>query len=570
MGCEMSDRVEIYVKASALALLMPLVLVACGGGGSSSTGASPASSGGSTSTATAIMGDDALRLADQAAFGPTPALVAQISQQGSAWIDSQIQTPATGYPALTVVSPNPATGCPATLPAGNTCFRDNYSAFPIQRVFFQNALTGSDQLRQRVALAYSQIFVVSSVQIAPAYALREYEQMLLDDAFVNFRQVLQDVTLSPVMGAYLNMANNNKANPAKGISANENYAREVMQLFSIGVNQLNPDGSLVLQNGAPVPTYDQGTIEGFANLFTGWTYPTAPGAVAKPNNPDYFIGAMIPVDANHDINPKVLLDGKTLPANQTTQADLQQGLDIVFNHSNVGPFIGKQLIQFLVTSNPSPAYVARVTAVFNDDGTGTRGDMAAVIKAILLDPEARGSTIANSNYGKLREPVVDVVTILRALNGSSDGVYPIFAASSMGQPLFGPYTVFSFYPPTYPLPGSSTLLAPQFGILNTATALARLNFLNTLLYSANGIAPAANVPGATGTQIDLSQYQANAGDSNLLVSQFNTNVLHHTMSAGESAAIVPAVNAVVATDTLNRARAAAYLVLASPRYQITR
>jgi uncharacterized protein (DUF1800 family) len=561
----MDDRAQVCIKAGALAVVVPLVLVACGGGGGSS-----ASSSGSTSTATAIMGDDALRLGDQAAFGPTPTLVAQISQQGSAWIDGQIQVPATGYPALTTVSPNPAVGCPPTLPTGNTCFRDNYSAFPIQRVFFQNALTGSDQLRQRVAFAYSQIFVVSSVQIAPAYALREYQQMLLDDAFVNFRQILQDVTLSPVMGAYLNMANNNKANPAKGISANENYAREVMQLFSIGVNQLNPDGSLVLQNGTPVPTYGQGTIEGFANLFTGWTYPTAPGAAAKPNNPEYFIGAMIPVDANHDTTPKVLLDGKTLAANQTAQADLQQGLDMIFNHPNVGPFIGKQLIQFLVSSNPSPAYVARITAVFNDDGAGTRGNMAAVIKAILLDPEARGSTIADPNYGKLREPVVDVVAVLRALNGSSDGVYPISAANSMGQPLFGPYTVFSFYPPTYPLPGSSTLLAPQFGILNTATALARLNFLNNLLYSANGIAPAANVPGATGTQIDLSLYEASTADPNVLVSQFDANVLHHTMSAGESAAIVPAVNAVVGTDSLNRARAAAYLVLASPRYQITR
>jgi uncharacterized protein (DUF1800 family) len=563
MGWKMGDRAQISIKATALAVV-PLVLVACGGGGSS------APSSGSTSTATAIMGDDALRLADQAAFGPTPALVAQISQQGSVWIDSQIQAPATGYPALATVSPNPAVGCPPTLPAGNTCFRDNYSAFPIQRVFFQNALTGSDQLRQRVALAYSQIFVVSSVQIAPAYALREYQQMLLDDAFVDFRQILQDVTLSPVMGAYLNMANNNKANPAKGISANENYAREVMQLFSIGVNKLNPDGSLVLQSGAPVPTYDQGTIEGFANLFTGWTYPTAPGAAAKPNNPEYFIGAMVPVDANHDTTPKVLLDGKTLAANQTAQADLQQGLDMIFNHPNVGPFIGRQLIQFLVSSNPSPAYVARITAVFDDDGTGTRGNMAAVIKAVLLDPEARGSTIADPNYGKLREPVVDVVAVLRALNGSSDGVYPIAAANSMGQPLFGPYTVFSFYPPTYPLPGSSTLLAPQFGILNTATALARLNFLNNLLYSANGIAPAANVPAATGTRIDLSLYEANAADPNVLVSQFDANVLHHTISAGESAAIVPAVNAVAATDGLNRARAAAYLVLASPRYQITR
>jgi len=556
-------------KAIALARVAPLVLAACGGGGSS-TGSGSTGGGGGAPPPVVITGDDASRLADQAAFGPTSALVGQISRQGPAWIDSQIQTAATGYPALTAVSPNPAVGCPSSLPAGNTCRRDNYSAFPIQRVFFQNALTGPDQLRHRVALAYSQIFVVSSVQIAPAYALREYQQMLLDDAFVNFRQILQDVTLSPVMGAYLNMANNNKANPAKGISANENYAREVMQLFSIGVNKLNADGSLALQNGAPVATYDQGTIEGFANLFTGWTYPTAPGAVAKPNNPEYFIGAMVPIASNHDTSPKVVLDGKTLPGNQTAQADLQQGLDDIFNHPNVGPFIGKQLIQFLVTSNPSPAYVARITAVFNNDGSGARGNMAAVIKAILLDPEARGSTIANASYGKLREPVVDVVAVLRALNGTSDGVYPISATYNMGQPLFGPNTVFSFYPPTYPLPGSSTLLAPQFGVLNTATSLGQLNFLNSLLYSPNGIAPVANVPGATGTQVDFSLYQANAGDANALVAQFSADVLHHTMSAGESAAIVAAVNAIVATDSLNRSRAAAYLVFASPRYQITR
>jgi uncharacterized protein (DUF1800 family) len=564
----MSDRTQHPFRANALALLVPLLLVACGGGGGSTAPSTPP--GGGTPPPAAMTSDDAARLADQAAFGPTPTLVAQISQQGSAWIDTQLQTAATGYPALPVVSPNIAVGCPSTLPAGNTCARDNYSAFPIQRVFFQNALNGADQLRQRVALAYSQIFVVSSVQIAPAYALREYEQMLLDDAFVNLRQILQDVTLSPVMGAYLNMANNNKSNPAKGISPNENYAREVMQLFSIGVNQLNADGSLVLQNGAPVPTYDQGAIEGFASLFTGWTYPTAPGAVAKANNPQYYIGPMIAVDANHDTNPKVILGGKTLPANQTTQVDLQQGLDTIFDHPNVGPFIGKQMIQFLVTSNPSPAYVARITAVFNNDGTGARGNMAAVIKAILLDPEARGSSITDPSYGKLREPVVDVVAVLRAVNGSSDGVYPIAAANGMGQPLFGPNTVFSFYPPSYPLPGSSTLLAPQFGILNTATALSRLNFLNNLLYSANGIAPASNVPGATGTQIDLSSYEVNAGDANALIAQFDANVLHHTMPAAESAAIAPAVNAIAAADNLDRARAAAYLVLASPRYQITR
>jgi uncharacterized protein (DUF1800 family) len=566
-----SDLRQASTEASTLALVVTLMLAACGGGGgSASTGAGSSTTGGGAPAPMTITGDDAARLADQAAFGPTPALVAQISQQGSAWIDGQIASPATGYPALPVVDPNVAVGCPPTLPAGNTCARDNYSAFPIQRVFFQNALSGSDQLRQRVALAYSQIFVVSSVQIAPAYALREYQQMLLDDAFVNFRQLLEDVTLSPVMGAYLDMANNNKGNPAKGISPNENYAREVMQLFSIGVNRLNADGSPVLQNGAPVPTYDQGTVENFARVFTGWTYPTAPGAAARSNNPRYFIGKMMPVDSNHDTDPKTVLNAVTLAANQTAQADLQQGLDNIFNHANVGPFIGKQLIQFLVTSNPSPAYVARIATVFNNDGTGVRGNMAAVIKAILTDAEARGSTIADANYGKLREPAVEVVAVLRALHGSSDGVYPIAVARSMGQPLFGPNTVFSFYPPTYPLPASSTLLAPQFGILNTATALAQLNFLNSLLYSPNGIPPVANVPGATGTQVDLSLYEASAGDANALVSQFDANVLHHTISAGESAAIVPAVDVIAATDPLDRARAAAYLVFASPRYQITR
>jgi uncharacterized protein (DUF1800 family) len=496
--------------------------------------------------------------------------VAQINQQGSAWIDSQLQTPPTGFPTLPVVPANSGTGCPTTLPAGNTCHRDNYSAFPIQRAFFRNALSGPDQLRQRVALAYSQIFVISSVQVAPAYALREYEQLLLDDAFVNFRQLLQDVTLSPAMGLYLNMANNNKGNPAAGISPNENYAREVMQLFSIGVNQLNADGSLVLQNGAPVSTYTQDTVEGFASVFTGWTYPTAPGATALGNNPKYFIGQMIPVAANHDSGAKLLLNGTTLPPNQTPQLDLQQGLDNIFQHPNVGPFIGKQLIQFLVTSNPSTAYVARISAVFNNDGTGTRGNMAAVIKAILLDSEARGPNPTNPNYGKLREPAVDVVAILRALSGSTDGVYPIAAAASMGQPLYGPFTVFSFYPPSYPLPGSSTLAAPQFGIVNTATAIARLNVLNTLLYSANGVAPQSNVPGATGTTVDFTAFEGNAADASALVAQFDAAVLHHSLTDAESAAIAQAVDAVPADDPLNEARAAAYLVFASPRYQITR
>jgi uncharacterized protein (DUF1800 family) len=562
----MNIRIEDRGARCGLVVALALAVVACGGGGSS---ASTPPTGGAT-VPTAMSADDASRLADQAAFGPTPTLDAQIAQQGSAWIDAQLQAPATGYPTLPVVSSNFAVGCPSTLPAGNTCGRDNYSAFPIQKVFFQNAVSGADQLRQRVALAYSQIFVVSSVQIGPAYALREYEQMLLDDAFVNFRQLLEDVTLSPVMGAYLNMANNNKANPAKGISPNENYARESLQLFTLGVSMLNPDGSLVLQAGSPVPVYDQAIVDGFASVFTGWTYPTAPGATAQNDNPPYFIGPMIPVAANHDTNAKTVLNGTTLPGGQSAQVDLKQGLDNIFQHQNVGPFIGKQMIQFLVTSNPSPAYVSRITAVFNNDGTGTRGNMAAVIKAILLDPEARGSTAASPAFGKMREPVVDAAAVLRALNGATDGVYLISAAASMGQPLFSANTVFNFYPPSNPVPGSATLLAPQFGILNTATAIARLNFLNALLYSETGIAPAANVPGAVGTQVDFSPFESNVASASDLVTQFNANVLHHALTAGEGAAIAAAVDAVPADDPLNRARAAAYLIFASPRYQITR
>ncbi len=545
-----------------------------GGTGTGGTGTGGTGGGSTGPTVIAITGNDALRLADQAAFGPTPALVAAISAQGSAWIDAQIATPATGYAAIAAINSNPTVVCPTGDP-DPYCYQNNYTALPVQIQFFHNALYGADQLRQRVALAYSQIFVISSVQIGPTYGIRNYQQMLLDDAFVNFRQLLNDVTLSPVMGNYLNMANNNKGNPAAGISPNENYAREVMQLFSVGPNMLNSDGSIVVDgNGNPVPTYTQDTIEGFASAFTGWTYPNAAGvaSLASDNYTEWLTGQMIPVSAQHDSGTKLLL-GETLPAGQNAAVDLKAALDDIFNHPNVAPFISQQMIKFLVTSNPSAAYVSRISAVFNDDGTGVRGNMAAVVKAILLDPEARGQSATTANFGKLREPVVDIVAILRALNATSDGVAPVAVAASMGEPLFGPDTVFSYYSPTYPLPGSTTLVGPQFGILNTATALARMNFINHLLYSTAPYPPATNVANSTGTTIDLSAYQANAGNVSTLIQQFNANLLHGTMSSTEVNAVTSALNAISSTDTTlakDRTLAAAYLVLNSPRYQITR
>ncbi len=526
---------------------------------------------------TPIPGTDAQRLAEQASFGPTPTLVTQIQAQGSGWIDAQLATPSTGYAPMAAIVDNNATYC-ATSPDAD-CFRDYFSAFPVQLQFFRNAVSGPDQLRQRVALAWSQIFVVSQVQATarPAYAMRNYQQMLLDDAFVNFRQLLNDVTLSPAMGSYLNMADNSKANPAKGFSPNENYAREVLQLFSIGPNTLNADGSLVLSAGLPVPAYTQDTIEGFASLFTGWTYPAASGGAttATSYNPPWYAGAMIPVESQHDTTQKLLLGGFTTPGGQSAEADLKLGLDNIFNHPNVGPFIGKQLIQFLVTSNPSPAYVARITAVFNNDGTGVRGNMAAVIKAILMDPEARGASATSLTFGKVREPVVDVTAMLRALGAVTDGEYPNYVTSNLGEPLFNALTVFSFYPPNYPLDGSTTLVAPQFSLVTTATAIARLNVVNSLVYAANGVVakPDPTVTGAVGTTVSSAAWTPLAANPAALVQQLSSDLTHATMSGSETGTILTAVQALPTTDVnlaQDRTHAALYLVLASPRYQVTR
>ena len=511
---------------------------------------------------------DAARLLDQSAFGPTPATVAAVQTQGAAaYIDAQIATTTTGYVPIAYIDSNSAIGCPTGSAA--TCFRDNYTPFPLQLQFFRNAMTGVDQLRQRVAFAYSQIFVISGLDIKPTYGMRAYQQMLLDNAFVNYRVLLEKVTLSPAMGDYLDMVNNDK--PSATVQANENYAREVLQLFSIGLSKLNADGTTVNDaNGVPVPSYDQATVQAYARAFTGWTYAARSGVASRWTNPINYLGDMVPFDAHHDIAAKVLLDGRSIAAGQSTTRDLADALDTIHNHPNVGPFIGRQLIQALVTSNPTPAYVARITAVFNDNGAGVRGDMAAVVRAILLDGEARGDAKSDVAYGKLRDPAVDAVSVARAFGATTDGVYLNAQATAMGQGVYQPPSVFSFYPPGYALPRSATLLGPQFAVNNTTTGVARFNFLYALLYSANGIAADTSVAGSTGTRIDLSSYTPLAATPSALVDQLNAAMMHGSMPAGEKAAIVTAVTSIAATDPTGRTRMAAYLVAASPRYQITR
>ena len=292
----------------------------------------------------------------------------------------------------------------------------------VQKRFFVNALQGQDQLRQRVASALSEIFVISDNKVSDPNAFVLWMNMLQKDAFGNYATVMKDVTISPAMGNYLDMANNDGCPTC---APNENYPREVMQLFSIGLSELNPDGSVQLDgSGNPIPTYTQDTIEGFSHAYTGWTYPAQPGKTAQFWDPQYYSGPMIPFDKYHDEGSKLVLNGITLPGGGTTQGDLDAALQNIFNHPNVGPFVSKQLIQKLVAGDPSPDYVSRVSAIFNDNGSGVRGDLQAVVTAILMDPEARRGddpTKVQATDGHLKEPLLHMMNLMRAMNATTNG-----------------------------------------------------------------------------------------------------------------------------------------------------
>jgi uncharacterized protein (DUF1800 family) len=564
--CRSGPTVPKFLGAVGVALMVS----ACGGGGSgASAPTAPTAPAPSAVTAT-----DAARLLDQATFGVTASDVASVQGIGiDAYISAQLALPATQYLGYSYTPHTAPADCKSDgsnpPDAASLCARDQYSAFQVQRDFFTHALNNPDQLRQRVAFALSQIMVVSSVEIYEAYGLADFENILLNDALGNYRTLLQDVTLSPTMGHYLDMANSDQTNTANGTVPNQNYAREVLQLFSIGLVELNQDGSQQLDaTGAPIPTFTPPTIEGFAALFTGWTYPPLSGASSNWTNPINFDGQMVSFPNHHQAGTKLLLNSYTVPAGQTPDQDLANGLDNIFNHPNVGPFIGKQLIQHLVTSNPSAAYVSRIAAVFADNGQGVRGDLSAVVRAILEDEEARNAA-PPAIFGHLREPALFITAAMRSLGGQSDGVLLRSASSAMGQPIFSPETVFNFYPPSYQIPGTQ-IIAPEFGIQNAATALARANFVNTVILQ-GGAAPSSSVTGSTGTSIGLSAF-TNDNDNTTMIAALNQTLMHGSLSSDASAIILTAANAAAAnsSDPVAPVRAAAYLILTSGQYQVER
>jgi hypothetical protein len=289
--------------------------------------------------------------------------------------------------------------------------------------------------------------------------------------------------------------------------------------------------------------------------------------MARSHNPKNYLAPMVPVATNHDTGSKLLLDGFVEPAGLTAAGDLAGAMHDIFTNVNVGPFMVRQLIQKLVTGNPSPQYVLRVAAAFDNNGQGVRGDMKAVVSAILTDPEARGDAKVDPGYGKLREPVLFMTGLARALNAKSDGVFFGQQSAVLGQDLFNSPSVFNYYPPTYVVPGIA-LLGPEFALQNSSTAISRYNFGNSLAFGT--IAPIATLPGAIGTIVDWSTLQAAAGDANALLGALNTLLLHGNMPAAMSAAIAPAINAIPATNTLARAKAGFYLVATSPQYQVER
>ena len=401
-----------------------------------------------------------------------------------------------------------------------------------------------------------------------------YLQVLQGDAFDNFRKLMEDVTLSPTMGEYLDMRNNDKANAARGTKANENYARELMQLFTIGLFQLNADGTLQQDDsGNQFPHTIKLRFKNFAKVYTGWTYPTQPGATLKIHNPAYYIGPMVPYQPNHDTTAKTLLNGLVVPAGGTAESDLKAALDNIFNHPNVGPFVSKQLIEHLVTSNPSPAYVGRIAAVFDDDGNGTRGNLQAVVRAILLDPEARAGDDGPSLNppdisGHLREPVFVVSSILRGLGAMVNDTNNLTGqAANLGQTIFQPPTVFNYFAPGFSIPTEFTTprcvaaRARISQLQSPSAAVARMNMANTFIYGNLG----------AGAVIDWTALTSLAATPQALVDAVNNAFMYGQMPASMQTQILSAVNAITGTTTAaykQRAQAAVYLTVSSSYYNV--
>jgi uncharacterized protein (DUF1800 family) len=570
-------------KKFACEVLFLAALAACGGGGGGSQTAEVVAdpSTPSPTPTTPLAAPDAARFLAQATYGATENDITSLQTTGvDAWLSRQFTKPQLPHRIYMDRAASDLSAVGGRL--SSTQFRESYWA---------QAITADDQLRQRAAFALSQIFVISTADSNLANQPRgvtTFYDMLGEKAFGNYRDLLESVSLHPMMGIYLSSIRNQKEDAATGRVPDQNYAREIMQLFSIGLYELNLDGSLK-GGGTPIETYTVEDIKGLAKVFTGWSWYAGPAIADRTNrrfmgsdaHPERDWRPMQAYNQFHSVSEKKFL-GTTIAATTVanTEGDLKTALDQLFNHPNVGPFLGRQLVQRMVTSNPSPAYIGRVAAAFNNNGAGVRGDMKAVFKAILTDVEARTFSPTSTSYGKVREPILRLSHFLRAFSATStsgqfsglDNTDDI--ANSLGQTPMQAGSVFNFYRPNYVPPNSTAaaqgLVAPELQLSNEVSVAGYRNYLSNWLMprSDRDIVP------------NFSSELALADNPGALVDRLNLLLMSGQMEAGMRTRIVdavtdrvlPAVSATNATDVANakreRVSIAVLLIMASPDYLV--
>jgi uncharacterized protein (DUF1800 family) len=544
--------------ASTAVVAATLSLAACGGGGTSA-----GAGGGGVDAGAAPSSAQAARFLLQAQLSASDADIAAVKAQGyAAWLTTQF------------AAPTSISGWDWQVSKGYNSAAFVSSIAPTDYMMWQQLIQSSDGLRRRVALALSEIMVVSSNGVAVAsrsLAMAAYWDVLVNNAFGNFRTLLEDITLNPAMGYYLNIKGNQKA--STGRAPDENYAREVLQLFTIGLYELNFDGTLKLNAaGQPIETYSQTDISQLARVFTGYDY--NPAGSTAVTNPLSVKNRMIVNNSLHESGASTFL-GTSVAAGATAASALATALNTMFNHANTAPFICKQLIQRLVTSNPTPAYVGRVAAVFVNNGSGVRGDLQAVVRAILLDNEARSdSGLAQASFGRLREPMLRLVQWARTFEVTSAGDTWIVgdmssAGTRLGQSPLRSTSVFNFFRPGYTPPSRSFaaqgLVAPELQLTNESSVSGYLNFMqNTVRTGFNAASGGLSAP-------SYSAELALANDPAALMARLNLLLTANQLSAATVATILGAISSISVTTLAgqqNRVYAAVLLVMASPQYLV--
>ncbi|NML63069.1 DUF1800 domain-containing protein [Massilia sp. RP-1-19] len=552
-------------SATTTALLPSVLLTACGGGGGDGPAApgtpTPAPAPAPVTPPPAIVSPtpiQASRFLAQASMGTTREQIAKVQSLGYAgWLDEQFAMPSSGARWDWLID------------GGYGVLANKNSEAGADACQWRKLLSAPDTLRQRVTLALSEILVAAIAGFVgsgwKAFSAAAYLDLLEENAFGNYRNLLQQISLSAPMGEFLTYRNNAKFNPATGAMPDENYAREIMQLFTIGLVQLNIDGTPKLTSGAPTETYTLDDITGLARVFTGWNYDLPAGA--NTDTPNFKRKPMVVTASRHESGAKNFI-GTSIAAGTDGASSMTQALDAIFAHANVAPFISRQLIQRLVCSNPAPAYVARVAAVFNNDGAGAKGNLKAVIKAILLDDEARNAArLADPAFGKLREPILRFTAWGRAFKVTSpSNAWAIGNTSDpgtrLGQSPLRSSSVFNFFRPGYVPPnsaiGSAGMVAPEFQITNESTVVGYVNYMQNVISKRTG-----DVKG------DYTALLALADTAQALLDELNLLLAAGQLSVSTVALIKGGIDSMPAgsdATRLNRIYAALVMVMAAPEF----